>query len=103
MLFLQSIDQILYSIIGLAILGFIIKTAIYIFVIRSICKYMAKQNAEAFDYDFMAARTAEEICRRMIIIEKQKAEAYKGATNDTGDQSTGDRTGAPEQIGSRQA
>lgn len=103
MLFLQSIDQIFYFVIGLAILGFIIKTAIYIFMIRSICKYMAKQNAEAFDYNFMAARTAEEICRRMMIIEKQKAEADKSATPAGVDQNTGNRTGAPEQIGSQQA
>lgn len=81
MLFLQSIDQILCFFIGLAILGFIIKTLIYVFIIRAICKYMAKQNAEVFDYDFMAARTAEEICRRMMIIEKQKAEADKSATS----------------------
>ncbi len=72
MLFLESIGQIFYSVIGLAIIGFIIKTAIYIFIIRTICKYMAKQNSKSFDYDFMARRTAEEICKRMLLIEKQK-------------------------------
>lgn len=72
------------------------------FVIRAICKYQARENARAFDYDYLAERTAEEICKRLMIIERQKKMAYKGATNLAGDQSQGDRDGAPEQNESRQ-
>lgn len=55
------------------------------FVIRATCRYQARQNAKAFDYDYLAERTAEEVCKRLVIIEKQKT-AYKGATKNTGDQ-----------------
>lgn len=51
---------------------------IYILIIRAICKYMAKQNAEAFNYDYLAIRIAEETCKRLMIIEGQKA--YRAAT-----------------------
>lgn len=39
---------------------------------------MAKQNAEAFNYDYLAIKTAEETCKRLMIIEGQKA--YRAAT-----------------------
>ena len=49
-------------------------------VIREICKYAAKKNAEEFDYDYLAERTAAEICKRMIIIEKQRQSAHTDST-----------------------
>lgn len=72
------------------------------FVTRAICRYQAKENARAFDYDYLAERTAAEICKRLAIMEKQKT-AYKGATNPDEDQSEGDRAGTQEQNGSQQA
>lgn len=72
------------------------------FVIRAICRYQAKENARAFDYDYLAERTAAEICKRLAIMEKQKT-AYKGANNGAGDQTDGNREGEPEQNGSQQA
>lgn len=45
---------------------------IHIAIIQAICKYMAKQNSKSFDYDFMARRIAEEVCKRLLLIEKQK-------------------------------
>lgn len=62
----------------LLILG-ITGTVLY-FVIREICKYAAKKNAEEFDYDYLAERTAAEICKRMIIIEKQRQSAHTDST-----------------------
>lgn len=67
---------------------------IYIFVIRAICKYMAKQNAEAFNYDYLAIRIAEETCKRLMIIEGQKA--YRAATPAAEAQGTGNRAAAQE-------
>ncbi len=68
------------------------------FVIRAICRYQARQNAKSFDYDYLAERTAEEICKRLALIERQKETAYKSATNQAGDQSQGDRDEVPEQA-----
>ena len=84
------------------ILTLAIKIAITILVIRLICQYMAKQNANAFDYDYLAERTAAEVCKRMMIIERQKETANKSATDRAGDQSQEDRDGAPEQTENRQ-
>ena len=53
----------------------IITIAIWAGIIILICKYLAKQISMKFDYDRLAKRTAEEICKRMLIIEKQRAEA----------------------------
>ena len=58
--------------IGTIIVILAIEIVIAVLIIRAICKYMAKKNAEAFDYDRLATRTAEEVCKRLMIIEKQK-------------------------------
>ena len=79
------------------IIALVVIVVLY-FVIRATCRYQARQNAKAFDYDYLAEKTAAEICKRMMIIERQKETAYKGATNNSGDQSQGDRDGAPEQA-----
>ena len=42
------------------------------FVIRAICKYQARKISEAIKYDYLAERTAEEICKRLVIIEKDR-------------------------------
>lgn len=46
--------------------------AVWFFIIRTICKYAAKENAKAFDYDYLAQRIAEETIKRIMIIEKQR-------------------------------
>ena len=64
------------------IIALIIYTAIgmiIFFIIRATCKYQAKKNAEAFNYDYLAKRIAEETCKRLIIIEKQKQEEMEEA------------------------
>lgn len=77
------------------IIALVVIVVLY-FVIRATCRYQARQNAKAFDYDYLAEKTAAEICKRMMIIERQKETAYKGATKNNGDQSQGDRDGDPQ-------
>ena len=59
-------DNIIGNIITWIIIWGIIRTGIAItgvvFIIRAICKYQAKKNAEAFNYDYLAKRIAEETC-----------------------------------------
>lgn len=88
---MEAIISLIMEMPILIILILALKIAITILVIRLICQYMAKQNAKAFDYDYLAERTAAEVCQRMMIIERQKETAYKGATNLAGDQA-GDET-----------
>lgn len=52
---------------------------INILIIRGVCKYIAKQSTKELNYDYLANRTAEEICKRMMIIEKQKSAACNAA------------------------
>lgn len=90
----------LFLLLPLLILALVI--LVNILIIRAICDYLAKQNAREFDYDYLAYRTAKEICQRMAIIERQKGTAYKTATPTAEDQSTGNRDRSPEQDESRQ-
>lgn len=66
------------NIVGTIILVRIIYTAIVIlicfFIIRAICKYQAKKNAEEFRYDYLATKIAEETCKRLMIIENNRKE-----------------------------
>ena len=64
---------------GIIILA--IEILIAVLIIRAICKYQAKKNAEAFKYDYLAERIAEEICKRQMIIEKNKKEHQETPTN----------------------
>ena len=91
---------ILLEILKWLIIALVVIVVLY-FVIRATCRYQAKENAKAFDYDYLAERTAAEICQRLMIIEAQKKE-HKGATPSAEDQGRGDRDGAPEQDESRQ-
>lgn len=104
---LETIDDIATAILIMKILFWVviisILGSILYFVIRATCRYQARQNAKAFDYDYLAERTAEEVCKRMVILEKQKEAAYKGATGSAEDQSRGDRDWAPEQAENWQA
>ena len=84
----------------LIILIIALKSAITILIIRLICQYMAKQNARAFDYDYLAERTAEELYKRYL--NEKGNSAYKDATGSAEDQSRGSRTGAAEQDENRQ-
>ena len=61
-------------IILLALLIFALVILLNVIIIRAICSYQAKQNAREFDYEYLAERIAEEICKRMLLIEKQKKE-----------------------------
>lgn len=84
------------------ILGSILSTMLFglgitIAIIAIICNYLANKISEKIKYDYLAQRIAEEICKRMLIIENQRKTAYKDATNAAEDQSKGSRTGAPEQ------
>lgn len=103
---LETLENIETAIVLMKILIFIVIAGvtgiILYFTIRASCRYQARQNAKEFDYDYLAERTAEEVCKRLMLIERQKETAYKGATNNPGDQSQGDRDGAPEQDESRQ-
>lgn len=84
----------LFLLLPLLILALVI--LVNILIIRAICDYLAKQNAREFNYDYLAYRTAEEICQRMAIIERQKETAYKDATPAAEDQNTDTRDEAPE-------
>lgn len=76
---------ILLEILKWLIIALVVIVVFY-FVIRATCRYQARQNAKEFDYDYLAERTAAEVCKRMMIIERQKETAYKGANNLAGDQ-----------------
>ena len=80
----ESIDNLLTAVILLKVIIWLFAIAIIglilFFVIRAICNYQARRNAAEFDYDYLAERTAEEVCKRMVIIEKQKVSAYNGTT-----------------------
>ena len=43
------------------LLIFIIEIAVFILIVRLICQYQAKENARAFDYEYLAQCIAEEI------------------------------------------
>lgn len=88
---MDAIISLIRAIPIIIILALALKIAITILVIRLICQYMAKENAKAFDYDYLAERTAAEVCKRMMIIERQKETAHKGATDNPGEQA-GDET-----------
>ena len=75
-------------IIIIPLLILVVTILINVFIIRTICDYLAKQNAKAFDYDRLENRTAEEICKRMMIIERQKA--CNAATNSAENGTTAD-------------
>lgn len=65
---------IIYAIIGLATAAGVIALGIWIKI--AILKYIAsifgEELSKKFDYDYLARRTAEEIIRRQMIIEKNK-------------------------------
>ena len=90
----------LFIILGILVLTLIV--LINILIIRMICNYQAKKNAEYFDYDYLADRTAAEVYKRLIFIESQKT-AAKNATGTAEDQNLDTRTGGPELNDSRQA
>jgi len=73
--FQQQMNEIFNSILMWGIISIIITIAIWVGIIVLICKYLAKQISIKFDYDKLAKRTAEEVCKRILIIEKQKAKA----------------------------
>ena len=90
--------NILGSILGTMLFGLGITIAIIVII----CNYLASKISDKIKYDYLAQRIAEEICKRMMIIETQRKAAYKGATGTAEDQSRGDRDGAPEQDENRQ-
>ena len=97
---MEAIINFIITMPILIVLIIALKIAVTILIIRLICQYMAKQNARAFDYDYLAKRTAEEIYKKNL--NGKRNSAYKGATGSAEDQSRGDRDGAPEQDENRQ-
>ena len=92
------IDSLLVSMISSMLLGL----GIAVVVVMVICNYLANKISEKIKYDYLAQRIAEEICKRMMIIENQRKAAYKAATGSAEEQSRGGRDGAPEQTENRQ-
>ena len=90
------------NILGSILSSLLFGLGITIAIIAIICNYLANKISEKIKYDYLAQRIAEEICKRMMIIENQRKAAYKSATASAEDQSRGDRDGAPQQDESRQ-
>ena len=86
----ETVNNLVAAVIWIQILKWVlilgVAAIVLYFVIRATCKYQAKQNAEAFDYDYLAERTAAEICKRMIIIEKQRQSAHTDSTGNADQQ-----------------
>ena len=66
-------DALLLIAIIVGLIAAAIPIAIWVLVVRAICKHAAKKNAEAFNYDYLANKIADEIYKRLMIIEKQKS------------------------------
>lgn len=65
---------IIYAIIGLATAAGVIALGIWIriAILKYIAKIFGEEISKQFDYERLAKRTAEEIIRRQMIIEKNK-------------------------------
>ena len=74
-----NIGGILAAFTILPFLFIALAIAINIWIIRAICKYMAKQNAKAFDYDYLAKKIAEEVNKKATHTEQTKE--HKPAEN----------------------
>ena len=82
----SSVGSFILLMICIPAIALALVVLISILIIRAICKYMARKNAEAFDYDYLAERIAEETCKRMMIIENSKAaRVNSGLVNDQQD------------------
>lgn len=73
----QIIDQMKIAAITSTIFWFVVKVAFWVVVVILVSKYLAKQISKYFDYDRLAQRTAEEICKRMLLLEKQKTKGQE--------------------------
>lgn len=71
---LPSIGQMIGSAFNIVIIILAIEILIAVLIIKAICKYQAKKNAEEFKYDYLAAKIAEETCKRLMIIENNRKE-----------------------------
>ena len=71
----QMINNIIAGKITAEAIWVLIQVAFWVVVVIKASKYLAKQISKYFDYDYLAQRTAEEVCKRMLIIEKQKNNA----------------------------
>lgn len=74
----------IWILIGLIVIA--IPILMWVIIIRAVCNYLARRNAEEFDYDYLAERMAEEICKRGIIIEKHNEMADQGTSQCNGEQ-----------------
>ena len=68
----------------LGLIAAAIPILLWVVIIRAVCNYLARKNAEEFDYDYLAERMAEEICKKMMIIQKQKELAVQDMSNYNG-------------------
>lgn len=75
---MNIILTILTFLIGLILIAIPILIAFIVFKIKT--EYIAKKNAEAFEYDYLAEKIAEEICKKMLIIEKHKSKVTNEPT-----------------------
>ena len=73
----QMVNSTITSIVTIGIIWTIIQVAFWVMVVILISKYLAKQISKYFDYDRLAQRTAEEICKRMLLLEKQKTKGQE--------------------------
>ncbi len=76
---------LLFNILKWILIVAVIGTVLF-FVIRATCNYQARKNADEFDYDYLAERTAEEVCKRLLIIEGQKSVINKVTSDRADDQ-----------------
>lgn len=95
----ESISDFVAAVIIIKVLIWIIIIAavgvIMFFVIRAICNYQARRNAEEFDYEYLAERMAEELCKRMALIEKSKA-SNNNTNASAGEQQSDERASISE-------
>ena len=68
----QIINNMKFTAVVTSIIGFLVQVAFWTVIVIIVSKYLAKQISRYFDYDYLAQRTAEEVCKRMLIIEKQR-------------------------------
>ena len=68
--------NILKYLVIITVAGF----ALYL-IIRATCRYQAKKISESFNYDLLAVKTAQEVYKRMLLIEERRAKENKDAAN----------------------
>lgn len=63
----------LSDILIIVIIGFVLYIALSLFIICAICEHMARKNAQAFNYEYLARKIADEIYKKMLLLDKKRA------------------------------